>query len=102
MSGAAVLIVAQNRYMRRFAEAGATAPARAVTLGELGLRESWAFRRMVSRGVFVRCEAGQFYLDTTAAEAFRRQRRWRVLDAALAILAGGLFGLLLAAVVGRR
>jgi hypothetical protein len=79
MSSEAYVIIKQNQYMRKFREAGATDPARARTLGELGLRPDRIFRRMAERDVF---RAGRgpetYYLDESAAEEFVDARRRRV------------------------
>ncbi len=77
MSGA-VIILKQNRLMRSFAKEGATDPSHSVTLEELGFRESWVFRRMVKRGVFVAIGSGRYYLDEEAAQQFRRLRRAKI------------------------
>ena len=82
MSTAAV-VLKQNRIMRRFAEAGATSPATAMTPEEIGCRQGWIFRHMEAKGVFVSVGEGRFYLDELAAESFRRRRRNRVLIIAL-------------------
>jgi hypothetical protein len=74
MSGAAV-ILKQNQLMRRFADAGATDPATAKVPEDIGCRQRWIFRRMVSRGVFVPVGDGQFYMDVGAADEFKRRRR---------------------------
>jgi hypothetical protein len=73
MSGS-MIVRKQNRYMRRFTEAGAVDPDRAVTPEEAGCRDSWVFRRMVRWGVFVSCGQDRYYLDEEAAAAFRRWR----------------------------
>jgi hypothetical protein len=77
MSGAAV-IIRQNRLIRQFREAGATAPALARPLSEIGVRYSWVFRRMAGRGVFVRVTDDRYYMDEEAVTAFLA-RRTRVL-----------------------
>lgn len=83
MSGAVVAY--QNRLMRRFREAVATGPESATTLAEIGCRDSWTFRRMVARGVFVETDAGRFYMDEDAARWFVK-RRWRVAFIFLAVV----------------
>ena len=75
MSGA-VVVVHQNRLMRQFREAQATAPKSASTLAEIGCRNSWAFRRMVARGVFIETNDGRFYMDEESARVFVK-RRWQ-------------------------
>ncbi|MCO6436918.1 MAG: hypothetical protein J5J06_07510 [Phycisphaerae bacterium] len=64
----------QNRYLRRFRQARADAASRACTLEELSLRDSWLFRRMAARGVFVQVEGDRWYIDAVAAESFLRRR----------------------------
>ena len=81
---AAVIVMRQNRYMARFAEAGATDAAHAVTLEALGCRESWIFRRMTRRGVFVHSGDGRFYMDVPASREFVH-RRARMMIALLVI-----------------
>jgi len=86
MSGA-VVIIKQNRLMRDFADAGATSPKTAAVPEDIGCRQSWVFRRLVSRGVFVPVEDGRFYLDVVAADEFKRRRRtWAVVVIVAALL----------------
>jgi hypothetical protein len=75
MSGA-VVVLHQNRLMRRFQDAKATDPKSARTLADIDCRNSWIFRRMTARGVFVETD-GRFYIDEDAARRFVK-RRWRV------------------------
>ncbi len=75
MSGA-VVVSHQNLLMRRFREAKATGPKSARTLAEIGCRNSWIFRRMLARGVFIETSDGRFYMDQEAAGRFVT-RRWR-------------------------
>ena len=81
MNAGAAIVGRQNRYMRRFEEAGATSPADASTLEALGCRRSFSFGRLLQRGVFVEVEDGRYYLDVVSAEAFRARRRIVVLVA---------------------
>jgi len=76
---AAVIAMRQNRYMNRFAEAGATDAEHAATLEALGSRQSWIFRRMVRQGVFVDCGQARFYMDVAASREFVRRRRKRII-----------------------
>lgn len=78
VSGGAVIVM-QNRFLRRFRDAGATAPERAATLDELGCRSTFVFRRMVDRGVFVASGEERFHLDEQAAVEFLQRRRRMVL-----------------------
>ena len=84
MSGA-VVVMHQNRLMRRFQDAKATDPKSARTLAEIGCRNSWIFRRMAARGVFIETEDGRFYIDEDAARRFVK-RRWRVAFIFLAVV----------------
>ncbi len=79
MSAAAVIIMRRKRFIRRFWEAGATAPERAIPFGEIGMRRSWVFDHMVSHGVFVEEGPDRYYLDQGVADAFMRNRRRRAL-----------------------
>ena len=78
MSGGAV-VMHQNRLMRRFRDAGSTSPKSAVALADIGCRNSWVFRRMAARGVFVETGEGRFYMDEDAARLFVEARRRRML-----------------------
>jgi len=95
MSGAAVLL-AQNRYVRRFRDAGATSPANAKTLDEIGCRDSWLFGRMTANGVFVRTGKGTYYMNEAVAEEYLRNRRNRVLVATGILLVAFLIWLVFA------
>jgi hypothetical protein len=79
VSGGAVIVMAQNRAMRRFAEAGATAPEHAVRMEDLGIRRSWSIGRMIVHGVFVPVGDARFYIDVDAAARFRALRLRRML-----------------------
>ena len=87
MSGA-VVVMHQNRLMRRFRDAQATDPKAATTLADIGCRNSWIFRRMVARGVFIETTDGRYYMDKEAARRFVK-RRWRVIFIFLAIVIVG-------------
>jgi uncharacterized membrane-anchored protein len=77
MSGA--VIMHQNRLMRRFQDAQATDPKSATSLADIGCRDSWLFRRMVAKGVFVKNRDGRYYMDEGAARLFVAARRRRML-----------------------
>ena len=79
MGAAAVVVMRQNRYMRRFADAGATGPQSGKTLSDLGCRDSWIFRRMVRFGVFVPCGDDRFYIDLDMSTQFVKRRRMRAI-----------------------
>jgi hypothetical protein len=69
----------QSRLMRQFREAKATDPKSAKTLAEIGCRNSWIFRRMAAKGVFIESDDGRFYMDEDAARWFVKRRRWLML-----------------------
>ena len=86
MSGA-VIVTLQNRLMQRFRDAKATAPKSAITLEDIGCQNSWVFRRMAARGVFVETGKGQYYMDEDAARWFvKRRRRMMFIFIAVSIL----------------
>ena len=82
MSAAAVIILRRKKFIRSFAEQGATSPDRAISFADVGMRRSWIFDRMVSRGVFVGLDHDRFYLNQEAARAFLAAQRRRVLTVA--------------------
>jgi len=84
MSGA-VVMMHQNRLMQRFRDAKATDPQSARTLAEVGCRNSWVFRRMAAKGVFVETDDGRFYMDEDAAGWFVKLR-WRTVLIFLAVV----------------
>ena len=71
---------------RTFREAGATTPKTAATLAQLGCRNSWIFRRLVSAGVFRPAGDDRFYIDLDAARRFVQRRRSRVLAVTAVLL----------------
>lgn len=94
MSSEGYIIIKQNEYMRKFRHAGATGPARARTLDDLGIRPSGIFRKMLARDVFrVGPVPETYYLDESAAEEFVEGRRRRIFYALLLmiVLAAVLF-----------
>lgn len=98
MSAAAVIIIRQKRMIRSFIAAGATNAANARSFSELGLRESWITRRLIKAGVFVKVEAGRYYVSGPAWAAYCRRRRERafiflcfVVFIALVLFATGVF-----------
>ena len=99
---AAVIILKQNKLMRRFAKAGATNSATAKVPEDIGCRQSWLFRRMVARGVFIPVGDGRFYMDVQAAEEFKRRRRARLLwTLAVVVVAVAMAFFLILGHVGR-
>ena len=79
VSAAAVIILRRKKFIRRFREAGATSPDRAISFADVGMRRSWVFAQMVSRGVFVDAGGDRYWMNEQAAEAFLAAQRKRVL-----------------------
>jgi hypothetical protein len=78
MSGGAVIVLTQNRIIRRFMKVRAVSPDTAVPLEQTCCRQSWIFRRLLARGVVVETTDG-YYLDEDAAGQFVRVRNTRIL-----------------------
>ncbi len=54
-------------------------PEKAVPFVDLGMRRSWVFDQMVSRGVFVPVGLDRYYMSCPAAQAFLAAQRRRAL-----------------------
>jgi hypothetical protein len=79
VSAAAVIILRRKKFIRRFAEQGATSPDKAISFDKIGMRRSWVFDQMAARGVFVLVGQDRFYMSEQAAEAFLAAQRRRAL-----------------------
>jgi hypothetical protein len=90
MSAAAVIVMRRKQLVRRFREVGATDRLHAVTLQQLGQRRSWIFDQMERHSVFIEDQAGCYFMDERAAEAFLATRRKRAL-----VITGALILILL-------
>ncbi len=62
-----------------------------LTLEQMRCHDSWIFRRLVTRGVFVETKSGRYYVDEIAADTFVRVRRAKALGVLAIVL--GLCGL---------
>ena len=90
MSGA-VVAMRQNRLMQRFRDIKAMDSKSAITLADIGCRDSWIFRRMVARGVFIDTGKARYYMDGDAAQWFvKRRSRVMFIFVAVAIVAFAL------------
>ena len=69
------IVAKQNRCLRRFEAMAATRPSRAMTLPEVGLRDSLVFRSLLRHGVIAVAPSGRYYLVQTNAQAFLASRR---------------------------
>ena len=87
MSAGAIIAAKQNKYSRKFRDAGATDAQNAKTLKEVGCLNSLVFHRLVDRGVFVAVSDLRFHLDEAAAEAFLTRRRNVMLSLVCLVLA---------------
>ena len=79
MSAAAAIFRRRKQLVRRFAEEGALSSDKAISLAKVGMRRSWIFKQMVSRGVFVAVGDDRYYMNEQAAEEFLEAQRRRVL-----------------------
>lgn len=70
MSAGAAVIHKQNKLIRLFNEAGAVDAEHAISINKYAIRRNFIFERMISRGVFIECEPGIFYIDNTAVPMF--------------------------------
>jgi predicted acetyltransferase len=75
-AGAAAVIRRKEREVRDdFIRAGATTPANAKSLADLGLDESFAVRRLSNRAVIREAAPGLLYFDEDVWQAVRAMRR---------------------------
>ncbi len=89
MSAALVVILRQKQIMQRFHGAGAWGHETARTPAELGVRENWLFRRLVSRDVLRDVGDGRYHLVREGV--LRQRRRYRVLGlVSLALIVAAL------------
>jgi hypothetical protein len=79
VSAAAAIIRRRKQLVRRFAGEGALSSDKAIPLAKVGLRRSWIFKQMVSRGVFVAVRDDRHSMNEQAAEEFLEAQRRRVL-----------------------
>ena len=77
---------ARRDLARRFYEAGALAPDRAVRVGDLSPAEQSRLRRFVENHIAHETEPGVYWLDGAAYEADLAHRRRLVVLAALMVL----------------
>jgi hypothetical protein len=69
------IIARQNHYFRRFQQMAATTPSRAMTLAEVGVRDSRLFRKLLRRGSIAVAPSGRYYLVHTESREFLAHRR---------------------------
>jgi hypothetical protein len=96
-AAAAILLRRERELVETFRAAGATSPPNAVSLSDLNLEPSIAFRRLQRRAVLRATESGLFYLDEPSWIALHGIRRQIVL-----VMLAVLILVLLMTLLGRR
>ena len=81
-----VLLIRMRRIVHAFREANATAPARAIVPSAYNIRQDFAFRRLVQRGVLIAVTAQRYYLNEQAETRYRKQRQTAVLVVAVLLV----------------
>lgn len=76
---ATILLIRMKRIVHAFRQAKATDPERAILPSEHGVREDFAFRRLVQRGVLVAVNSQRYYMNEKAEARYRKQRQRVVL-----------------------
>jgi hypothetical protein len=64
----------RNRIMRRFKEAGATAPERSIDPATHQIHQTFVFNKLVREGVLVKVRSHQYYLNEIRAAQYKEQR----------------------------
>lgn len=75
MSAATIILAQMNRYVRLFREENATTPERAIIPQEYGIRNSFAFQKLVRQGILIRVNNERYYLDEEKELVYRKRRR---------------------------
>lgn len=94
MSAATVILMQMRRIVRQFRDAGATHAAAAIVPSHHNIRQSFAFTRLVNRGVLVAVSSDRFYLDEEVEAKVRRQRQRVVFILVTLIIVGMIVSLL--------
>ncbi len=76
---AAVIIRKERELVELFQSAGATTPATAKTLDEVGVERAWPLSRLRRRAIVREAAPGRFYVDEEVWVAMRGMRRRIVL-----------------------
>jgi hypothetical protein len=71
----AVIIRKEKDLIAHFRTSGALSVASARTAGELGVEESFIWRRLIARAVIREARPGAYFLDEPSWEALQRSRR---------------------------
>ncbi len=75
--------IKQKKIVTTFLSNDCTSIEKAKSLDELGLRESLIFNDLESKGVFVKCSGGKYYLDQ---KIWNRLRKAKLIFIAAAIV----------------
>jgi hypothetical protein len=88
---AVVILKREREVMDLFRSAGATSPAGAMTLDQVGVVEAWPLSRLKRRSVIREASPGRYYLDEEVWLALRAMKLRIVLVlAAVAVITGFL------------
>jgi len=69
----------RSRIIRRFKDAGATAPDRAIDPATHQIHQTSVFNRLVREGVLVKARSHHYYLNEARAAQYQQQRYQAVL-----------------------
>jgi hypothetical protein len=83
---AAVIIRKERELVELFQAAGATTPATARTLDEVGVEQAWPLSRLRRRAIVREGAPGRFYVDEEVWVAMRGMRQ-RIILTLLAVVA---------------
>jgi hypothetical protein len=73
-TGTTAAIVQRNKIIRRFKQAGATAPDRAIDPATHRIRQSLVFNQLEKEGVIVKVRAHHYYINEALAAQYHEQR----------------------------
>jgi hypothetical protein len=83
---AAVILRKERELVDLFRSAGATSPATALSLNDVGVEEAWPLARLRRRAIVREASPGKFYLDEEVWTAMRGLRQ-RIIFMLLGVVA---------------
>jgi hypothetical protein len=83
---AAVILRKERELVDLFRDAGATTPATAKSLGDVGVIQAWPLSRLRRRAIIRETAPGKYYLDEEVWQAMRGLRQ-RIIFTLLAVVA---------------
>jgi hypothetical protein len=92
----AAVMARQRRILRKFEEAGADRAERARAPGELEIRDTHLFGRLVRSGVLATVDGSRYFVSAEGLARWRRRRRVAVLVSAALVAIGLLLAFALA------